>query len=152
MQLNAVEFATLIRDLKCDVRPDERRANPRAPTRSRVEVVQVQPGADKPTPELIRVRDISRNGLGLMTSENLPPGRRMLVLLPKTATEMFVLLCEVARVTRLPGDQYAVGVRMVRRVTEEERSAFMRGSIDAMAALLSASSPSESAAPTPAAA
>ena len=138
MQLTALEFATLIRDLRCDMRPDERRANPRAPTRSRVEIIPVIPGLAHPVPQFVRVRDISRNGLGLVTPDKFDEKSRMLVLLPKSATETFVLLCEVARVTRLQGDAHGIGVRMVRRVTDEERSAFLRGSADATGALLTA--------------
>ena len=138
MHLTAIEFASLIRDLKCDARPDERRANPRAPTRSRVQVIPVVPGTRAPVAQSIRVRDISRNGLGLVTSERIEEGSRMLVMLPKSATETFVLLCEVARATRLQADAYGIGVRMVRRVTDSERIAFLRGSADAVGSLLTA--------------
>ena len=140
MLLTAVEFAKIIRDLRCDVRPDERRENPRAPARSRVDTVRVKSGAKLPVAESLRVRDISRNGLGLMSNEKPEDGARFMVLLPKTATESFVLLCEVARVTRVPGDAYSIGLQMVRRVTEQERAAFMRGSPDALATLLAVTS------------
>lgn len=138
MQLTAIEFASILRDLKCDARSDERRSNPRAPTRSMVQVIPVVPGLAAPVSQMIRARDISRNGIGLVTQQYMEENSRLLVLLPKSATDTFVLLCEVARVTNLPGEQYGIGVRMVRRVTDEERSAFMRGSADAVGALLNA--------------
>lgn len=136
MQLTAIEFAKLINDLRCDMRPEERRTNPRAPARSQVEVIPVAAGVSRPVARMLRVRDISRNGMGLISGEKAADGARFLVLLPKSATDMFTLLCEVARVTRLPGDAYGLGLRMVRRVLDEERTAFMAGSADALAALL----------------
>jgi hypothetical protein len=136
MNLTAVEFAKLICDLRCDMRPSERRLNPRAPTRKHVEVIRVHPRPAMPASEWFRVRDISRNGLGLMSNDHAEIGSRMLVLLPKNANETFVLLCEIARVTRLGDDTYGFGLRMVRRVSEEERAAYMHGSADAVASLL----------------
>jgi hypothetical protein len=152
MHLTAVEFAKLISDLRCDMRPEERRQNPRAPTRSRVEVIRVHASATTPAAESLRVRDISRNGLGLMSNDKPEEGQRFLVLLPKNTTETFVLLCEVARVTRLPGDAYGMGLSMVRRVNDEERIAFMRGSAETRAALLAKSPSAPVVAPAPAAA
>ena len=136
MQLTAIEFAKLINDLKCDARPDERRTNPRAPTRAQLEVIPVLLSATgAPHIEKFRVRDISRTGMGLLTNRSIPELTRLIVLLPKNAAETLVLLCEIVRAQRLPGDMYHLGTRMVRRVTLIEHARFLAGAPGAAEAL-----------------
>lgn len=136
MQLTATEFAKLINDLKCDVRPDERRSNPRAPTRAIIQLVQVDANATKaPQLEQMRVRDISRNGMGLLTNRAIGEGTRLIVLLPKNATETLTLLCNVVRSQRLPGEMYHLGACMIRRVDATEYARVMSNAPGAAAAL-----------------
>lgn len=138
MELTAAEFAKLIHDLKCDIRPGERRTNPRAPTRAKIQVIPVILGEKSPTRQTLWAKDISRTGIGLMSATKYEEGSRLLVLLPKNACESFVLLVEIVRTTRMPGNTYVMGSRLIRRVTPEEYDSFLGGVSDAIVTLTTA--------------
>jgi PilZ domain len=138
MQFTAAEFAKLINDLKCDIRPGERRNNPRAPTRAKVQVLPVVVGQKSPRRLMIWVRDVSRTGIGLVANETFQEGSRLMILLPKDAGENFNLLCEVVRVVRMPGDTFVIGTRMVRRVSTDEFDQFIAGNSESVIALTTA--------------
>ena len=133
MQLTAFEFAKLINDLKCDVRSGERRANPRVPTRTSIEVYLLEPAGastvtrERPRSVVLRVRDLSRTGMGLLINSAVRERSRLLVMLPKTQAETLSLLCEAVRVQRLPGDMYHLGTQMIRRVNAEDLARFQAG-------------------------
>jgi hypothetical protein len=138
MELTAAEFARLLKDLKCDVRPGERRDKPRAPTRSRIFVIQVVLGGKTPTRQTIWAKDISKSGIGLSGSAKFDEGTRLLVILPISQCESFVLLAEVVRTTRMPGNTYVMGCKLVRRVTMEEYDGFLAGLSDTIVTLTTA--------------
>lgn len=138
MELTALEFAKLIHDLKCDVRPGERRENPRAPCRAKATVIPVVLGTAAPRKQQLWVKDISRTGLGLTSSTKLDENSRILVLLPKTSTETFVLLCEIVRVVRMPGNTYVMGARMIRRCTDQEYEGLLVGQTETIFTLSTA--------------
>jgi hypothetical protein len=138
MDLTASEFARLLKDLKCDIRPRECRDKPRAPTRAKVSVIPVTLGGKTPTRQTFWARDISRSGVGLSGPTKLNPGSRLLVLLPISQCESFVLLAEVVRTTRMPGNTYVMGCRLVRRITAEEYDGFLAGLSDTIVTLTTA--------------
>lgn len=138
MELTAAEFARLLKDLKCDVRPGERRDKPRAPTRAKIFVIPVVLGGKTPTRQTIWVKDISKTGVGLSGSVKFDEGTRLLVLLPISQCEQFVLLAEVVRSARMPGNTYVMGCKLVRRVTNEEYEGFLAGLSDTIVTLTTA--------------
>lgn len=138
MELTAAEFARLLKDLKCDFRQGERRDKPRAPTRAKVFVIPVVLGGKTPTRQTVWVKDISRTGLGISSSHKFEEGSRMLVILPVSQCESFVLLAEVMRSVRMPGNTYVAGCRLVRRVTTEEYDGFLAGLSDTIVVLTTA--------------
>lgn len=138
MELTAAEFAKLLKDLKCDVRPGERRNNPRAPTRAKINVIQVILGEKSPTRQTVWLKDVSRTGIGLMSPIKFEEGTRLLVVLPVSNCESFVLLAEIVRVTRMPGNTHVMGARLIRRVTGEEYDSFLAGLSDAIVTLTTA--------------
>lgn len=138
MELTAAEFARLLKDLRCDVRPGERRDMPRAPTRAKIFIIPVVLGGKTATRQVVWVKNISRGGLGLSSPTNFEPGSRMLVTLPVSQCESFVLLAEVVRCVRMPGNTYVTGCRLVRRVSTEEYDSFLAGLSDTIVALTTA--------------
>jgi hypothetical protein len=127
MELTALEFARLLHDLKCDVKPGDRRTNPRAPTRVRAHVIPVTPGSAAVRNETVWIRDVSRGGFGLTSQTCYAAGSRLLVLMPKTSVDMFVLLCQIVRATRMAGNTYTMGAQLLRRVTPEEYQQVLAG-------------------------
>lgn len=138
MELTAAEFARLLKDLKCDVRPGERRDKPRAPTRARIFVIPVVLGGKTPTRQHVWAKDISKTGIGLSGSVKFEEGSRLLVILPISQCESFVLLAEVVRTTRMPGNTYVMGCRLVRRISTEEYDGFLAGLSDTIVTLTTA--------------
>jgi hypothetical protein len=135
MELTALEFARLLHDLKCDVKPGDRRTNPRAPTRVRAHVIPIAPGRTEIRKESVWIRDVSRGGFGLTSQTCYENGSRLLVLMPKTSIDMFVVLCEICRSTRVPGNTFTMGARLLRRVSEGEFADLLAGRADVMQAL-----------------
>ena len=138
MELTAAEFARLLKDLKCDVRPGERRDKPRAPTRAKIFVIPVVLGGKTPTRQVVWVKDISKGGVGLSSPTKFDEGCRLLVILPISQCESFVLLAEVTRSVRMPGNTYVTGCRLVRRVTMDEYDGFLAGLSDTIVTLTTA--------------
>lgn len=138
MELTAAEFARLLKDLKCDVRSGERREKPRAPTRAKISVIPLVIGDRKTTRRTVWAKDISRSGIGISASVSFDEGSRLLVVLPISTCESFVLLAEVVRSTRMPGNTYVMGCRLVRRVTSDEYDGFLAGVSDTIVALTTA--------------
>ena len=136
MELTALEFARLLHDLKCDVRAGERRNNPRAPTRVKATVIPITPDAAAPQRQLVWIRDVSRGGFGLSSQVRMELDSRLLVVMPKTSADAFVVLCQVCRVTRMSGGEtYTMGTKMLRRVTNEEYAALLAGTGETMRSL-----------------
>lgn len=138
MELTAAEFARLLKDLKCDVRQGERRDKPRAPMRAKVFIIPVVLGGKTPTRRSVWAKDISRTGMGISSSLKFDEGSRMLIILPVSQCESFVLLAEVVRSVRMPGNTYVSGCRLVRRVTMEEYDGFLAGLSDTIVTLTTA--------------
>lgn len=148
MQLTATEFAKLINDLKCDVRQGERRQNPRAPARAIVDAVFVDPelpAGKFPQLEKLRVRDISRTGLGMIINREIRDNTRIIVQLPKSKTETLSLLVMVVRTQRLPGQMYQMGTKMMRRITTAEFDGYMAQQDGAVEVLMTDPQPAAAA-------
>lgn len=127
MELTALEFARLLHDLKCDIKPGDRRSNPRAPTRVRAHVIPITPGNATARNETVWIRDVSRGGFGLTSQTCYDQGSRLLILMPKTSVEMFVLLCQIVRSTKMSGNTYTMGAQLLRRVSPEEYAQVLGG-------------------------
>lgn len=135
MELTALEFARLLHDLKCDVKPGDRRVNPRAPTRVRAQVIPITPGSPAVRKEAVWIRDVSRGGFGLTSQTCYENGSRLLVLMPKTTIDMYVVLCQICRSTRMPGNTFTMGAQMLRRVSDAEFADLLAGKGEMMQAL-----------------
>lgn len=135
MELTALEFARLLHDLKCDVKPGDRRVNPRAPTRVRAYVIPITPDTAMPVKQPVWIRDVSRGGFGVTSQTQYEEGSRLLVLMPKSTIDMFVVLCEICRSTRMPGNTYTMGARLMRRVTPDEYAHLLAGTGEMMKSL-----------------
>ena len=138
MELIAAEFARLLRDLKSDHRPGERRNRPRAPTRAKVFVIPILLGGKTPRRQTLWVKDISKTGMGLAGPVGFDEATRLLVILPISQCESFVLLTEVVRQVRMPGNTFVMGCRFVRRVSMEEYDGFLAGLSDTIVTLSTA--------------
>ena len=120
MELTALEFARLLHDLKCDIKPGDRRTNPRAPTRVRAHVIPITPGSATVRNEAVWIRDVSRSGFGITSQTCYALDSRLLMLMPKSTIDMFVVLCQIVRSIRVPGNTWTMGAKLMRRVTPDE--------------------------------
>ena len=115
MQLSAELYSQIIKDLTSDGLGEfgrQQRREPRVGVRARAHIL---PSLSATTPVLVRVRDLSTGGMGLLMPRDPGPDRIFLLLLPKGGGQPPVrLACAVAHCQAIAEDLYAVGARFAR--------------------------------------
>ena len=111
MELSAELFEATLHRIKGDGGKGgvERRKTPRVGLRSRVKLLPVKNGT-MGTGIPVWTRDISRCGVGVMTSKRMKPGDHYVLTLPSTQAEgQVVLYCTVRNCESLVRGIFAVG-------------------------------------------
>jgi hypothetical protein len=120
MLLSAELFNQIIAALRSDQQSgEERRVAPRVGLRAEVDVLlRPVPGAPR---VLMRCRDLSVGGIGLVYDHALPPGHEFLVRLPAARGQPAVLVsCVTVHSRELDEKLFAIGARVVRTLSTAE--------------------------------
>ena len=123
MFLTGEQYEQIVRQLRSEHPPgraSDRRASPRVGLRAQARLIECKTGGEAPV-RSVWVRDISLEGLGFLTSEEIPPGTYLVLSLPtrrKTAT--LDLLFLTIRCERLGDMQFSIGARFQRIITAED--------------------------------
>ena len=111
MELSAELFEQTIRSFKGDgsAVKKQRRAQPRVGIRCHLKIIPIEGGAAGAELD-VWTRDISRGGLGIMSSQNMPVGSRFVVRFPRTGdTSPLALVCTVKCCNQLTPGLFAIG-------------------------------------------
>ncbi|HZL34078.1 MAG TPA: hypothetical protein VFC78_02135 [Tepidisphaeraceae bacterium] len=101
----------------------ERRVNPRVGLRCRTNIAIYENGVLQP-PVNVWTRDISKDGIGVMSARYLSPGTRFVVRLPrKHHKDPLLLLCTTRNCDELADGIYAVGATFGRAISAPQKPA-----------------------------
>jgi len=110
MELTAEMFEHTIRLFKGDgaVVKNQRRAHPRVGIRCRISIIPVDGGVVG-QPIDVWTRDISRGGIGVLSSQPMKVGGRFVVRFPRPGDKPFALVCTVKCCSQISQGVYAIG-------------------------------------------
>lgn len=94
----------------------ERRVNPRVGLRCRTKISIYENGVLQP-PLAVWTRDISKEGIGIMSSRHLKVGTRFVIRLPRKHGEDSLLLCTTRNCADLADGIYAIGASFARAIS-----------------------------------
>ena len=106
-----------LRTIRGQVR-SERRGRPRAGMR--VLVTMIPCVGDDAQPRKVWVRDLSRDGIGFISTESIAINTPVLITLPRAAGPALEVLYVTTRCSRLDDNQFSVGARLDRLITAED--------------------------------
>jgi c-di-GMP-binding flagellar brake protein YcgR len=111
MELSAALFEQTIRSFKGDGSSvkNQRRSQPRVGIRCRLKIVPVESGVARAEIE-VWTRDISRGGIGMISSQSMAVGSRFVVRFPR-ATDMpaLAMVCTIRCCNQLSQGVFAIG-------------------------------------------
>ena len=135
MELTAEVLLDVLRSLRTDAAAAQmrRRRLPRVGVRLRLTILPcgpAEPGrlAERPTPAIVRLRDLSRRGLGFVHTRPLAIGQPFLITLPRQAGGLVHLLGRVERCRPIDGGAFDVGGSIRLDVPREEIEYYLRES------------------------
>lgn len=130
MHLSAETFLEVLRSLRSDLLPQKlrRRRLPRVGARLRLVILPCGPRAAgiPPRAAMVRLRDLSRNGMGFIHTRPLMVGQAFLICLEREAGGIVHLLGTVNRCRPLDARHYDIGGTIRLDVPREE----MQGHLD----------------------
>jgi hypothetical protein len=111
MELSGEMFEQLLAALRGDapVGSKERRGSPRVGVRATIRGVLRQPDKQEIEEITLTLRDLSRNGLGLVHSQKVAIGSRFAVQLPNEGRPAITLLCTVANCRQMTEELWLLG-------------------------------------------
>ncbi|MGA2266401.1 MAG: PilZ domain-containing protein [Phycisphaerae bacterium] len=98
--------------------PAERRRHPRAFMQIKLRCVRLDPDGENVL-DFIHAIDISRSGIGVISSRPFYPGQRILLCLPQTETTGQRNICASVIRSRLAEDKYHVGLEFDRSIASD---------------------------------
>ncbi len=120
MRLSAEIYDQIVAALKSDSQKDlDNRLEPRVGMAGEATLVTVREDGRQVTAR-VRVRDVSRSGIGLYYSSRFVKDQRLIIQLQKASGESIWLVCIAAYCRRVEPDRYSVGVR-IRQVLRPEQ-------------------------------
>lgn len=124
MELSAETFLEVVRSLRSDGTPKKmrRRKLPRVGVRLRLVILPCGPNSTGAAPRavLVRLRDLSRRGVGFVHTERLEIGQAFFVNLPREAGGNLFLLGRIERCRQIDRDQFDIGGSIRLDVPREE--------------------------------
>jgi hypothetical protein len=111
MELSAELFEQTIRSFKGDgcAAKKQRRTQPRVGIRCRLKIVPVESGVARTEIE-VWTRDISRGGIGMISSQPMTVGSRFVVRFPRADdTPSLAIVCTIRCCNRLSPGVFAIG-------------------------------------------
>lgn len=122
MELRAEQFEQIVNHLRseaADGRSSERRGGPRVGLRAQIQLIPCRTGVNaKIEPALIR--DISRDGVGLIFHEAIEAGTFIVLILPASHSQTLELLYNIVRCTPLSNGKFSLGARFQRAISADE--------------------------------
>lgn len=125
MELTAETLLEVLRSLRCDPTSAamRRRRLPRVGVRLRLKILPFGEGGAgprMPQPAIVRLRDLSRRGLGFVHSAPLEVGQSFIITLPREAGGHVHMLGQVERCRALEGGSWEIGSSIRTDVPREE--------------------------------
>jgi hypothetical protein len=123
MKLTADLFANIVSSLTSDAmmgRAYEKRLAPRAGLRVRLTIAVVTQDVPGP-PFTVWVRDVSRNGIGLVCPQRLPAGTRFVAQLPRGDKDVLAVTFRVVQCRSLMKELFHVGAVSEPAANDEAR-------------------------------
>lgn len=112
MRLSAEMFDQIVAALKSDSRRDkDKRREPRVGVAGETTLVTVTE-AGKRLSDTVRVRDISRTGIGLISTQNLAEKQRFVLQLQYANEEPLWLVCLTAYCRAVDGGRFTIGAKI----------------------------------------
>lgn len=120
MRLSAEMFEEIVDALRSDGHRDkDKRLEPRVGMAGEATLISIGPAGQRLVSR-VRVRDVSRGGIGLYFPTKFAIDQRIIIQLQSCHDEPIWLICVAAYCRRLEADRYAVGAR-IRQVLRPEQ-------------------------------
>ena len=118
MRLSAELYKQITAALRSDANPDSPRHEPRVGLAGEVTLINTSgPG---PRAAKVRVRDVSRTGVGLYYSQRFIKGQKFILLLHSNSSKPIWLVCTAAHCERTEAERYAIGARITQVLRPEQ--------------------------------
>ncbi len=108
MKLDNHLFQSVVAALRSEDKVGDKRTTPRVGLTAEVSVTVIKNNR-RERPIMIRVRDLSRTGIGFIHSKIIKQGSRLVIQLPMPEEEPRYVLCEVKHSRPVGAGLYAVG-------------------------------------------
>jgi hypothetical protein len=120
MRLSAEMYEQIVAGLKSDSHRDkDKRREPRVGMAGEVDFVTVD-DAGKRIAGSVKIRDVSRSGVGLLVNQRIAPQQRFVVQLASFNGEPIWLVCISAYCRPIDGGRFSVGARIMQLLRAEE--------------------------------
>jgi hypothetical protein len=120
MRLSAEMFNEIVEALRSDRKGDrDKRIEPRVGMAGEANLVSIRPDG-KRIVSRVRVRDISRGGIGFCANTKFGKDQRIIIQLQSSHSEPIWLICIAAHCRRLEVDRYAIGARIQQVMRSEQ--------------------------------
>jgi hypothetical protein len=120
MRLSAEIFQQIVDALRSDRKSDrDKRLEPRVGMAGEATLVSRREDG-RPVSARVRVRDVSRSGIGIIHSRRFAQGQPLIIQLQSTTGDPIWLVCVAAYSRRFETDRYSVGVRIQQVVHADE--------------------------------
>jgi hypothetical protein len=120
MRLSAEMYNQIVEGLKSDSHRDkDKRREPRVGMAGEVEFVTMDETGRR-VAGLVKVRDISRSGVGLLFNQQLTPQQRFVIQLASGNGEPIWLVCTTAYCRRVEMGRFSIGARIMQLLRAEQ--------------------------------
>jgi hypothetical protein len=120
MRLSAEMYRQIVEGLKSDSHRDkDKRREPRVGMAGEVEFVTVDESG-KRIAGLVKVRDVSRSGVGLLCTKQVSAQQRFVIQLASSNGEPIWLVCSTAYCRQVEMGRFSIGARIVQLLRAEQ--------------------------------
>jgi len=120
MRLSAEMYKQIVEGLKSDSHPSrEKRREPRVGMAGEVEFVTMDE-TGKCVDGLVKIRDVSRSGVGLLCTKKFAAQQRFVVQLLSAKREPIWLVCTTAYCRRVQEERFSIGGRIIQLLLAEQ--------------------------------
>jgi hypothetical protein len=120
MRLSAEMYNQIVEGLRSDSHRDkDKRREPRVGMAGEAQFVTMT-AEGKRIAGMVKVRDVSRSGLGLLFAQQIPAQQRFVVQLASSSGEPIWVVCNSTHCRRIEGDVFSVGARILQLLRSDE--------------------------------
>jgi hypothetical protein len=113
MELSAPQFLQVLGEVTTLGREVERRHSPRIAADANVAIATVYAGR-RSAPQVAKLHDLGRGGLGLRLDTEMPPGTQFFAYLPRRNADALEVRCQVRQCHAAEDHGYVVGAEFQR--------------------------------------